>query len=331
MISTKAKLSIKVFSNKIEHKAIRDGIGEGLILAGEKEDRVVVLTADLKDSTKVDGYAKKFPSRFFDVGVAEQALVTVASGMASYGKIPFITSFSVFSPGRNWEQIRTTVCLNNVPVKIIGSHSGFSAVLDGGSHQMLEDISLMRVLPNMVVYTPSDAIEAKKAVLEALGNGKPTYIRSFREPTPIFTTEASSYKTGSAEVLWETKNPEVAIVGCGPLVYEALLAAKGLEKKGMGSIVVNCGSVKPFDDQTVIHAAKLAGAVVTIEEHQIAGGLGSVVSELLSKNFPVPMEFVGVRDSFGESGKYNELLKKYDLTSEEISSAAKKVIGRKNS
>lgn len=336
MRNKKLNLSEKIFKKDIEKVSTRDGFGEGLVELGEKDERVVVLTADLKDSTRVSQFAEKFPDRFIDVGVSEQVLVTVASGMANYGKIPFITSFAIFSPGRNWEQIRTTVCLNNVPVKIAGSHSGLSAGLDGGNHQSLEDITLMRSLPNMVVIAPSDAIETRKAVIEAAKNGKPTYIRFERDATPVMTTNGTPFKIGKAELFWDpstssghSADPQVAIIACGPLVYEALLAAKELEKKGIESQVINCHTIKPMDEQTIIRAAKTTGAVVTVENHQVTGGLGSAVSEVLAKNFPVPMEFIGMPDSFGESGKPSELLKKYKMSSDNIVEAVKKVIKKK--
>lgn len=333
MLNTKLRLSEKIFKKDVEKKSLRDGFGEGLVELGEKDERVIVLTADLKDSTRVSQFAEKFPNRFIEVGVSEQVLVTVASGMANYGKIPFITSFAIFSPGRNWEQIRTTVCLNNVPVKIAGSHAGLSAGLDGGNHQCLEDIALMRSLPNMVVIAPCDAIETRRAVIEAAKNGKPTYIRFERDATPVMTTNETPFKIGKTEVFWEANppagEPQATIIACGPLVYEALLAARELKRSDLVTTVVNCHTIKPIDEQAVIHAAKITGAVVTVENHQVAGGLGSAVSEVLSKNFPVPIEYVGMHDSFGESGKPKELLKKYKMTAEDISSSVKKVIKRK--
>lgn len=329
MINNKIKLSPKIFQKDIEYKNCRDGFGEGLLLAGEKDTNVVVLTADLAGSTKAAQFAEKFPDRFFEVGVAEQALATIAAGMAAYGKIPFITSFAVFSPGRNWEQIRTTIALNDVPVKIIGSHAGLNVGADGATHQALEDIALMRVLPNMQVLVPCDFTEAKKATLEAAKTKNPVYIRFGRELSPAFTTEKTPFKIGRAEFFWESKSPQAAIIATGPLLYEALLAAQALDKKGLETWVINCHTIKPFDEQTIIKAAKITGAVVTVEEHQVAGGMGSAIAEVLAKNFPVPMEFIGVQDSFGESGKPNELLKKYEMTKKEIEEAVKKVIGRK--
>jgi len=331
MIRKLAKLSKDMFKKEIEKRSSRDGYGEGLVEAGEKDENVVVLCADLTESTRSHLFQDKFPERFIEVGVAEQALATIASGMANYGKIPFISSYAVFSPGRNWEQIRTTICLNDVPVKIAGSHTGVCVGPDGATHQMLEDIALMRALPNMIVIAPADAIETKKAIIEAAKNEKPTYIRFSREETPLLTTEDSPFKIGRVESLWETKNPQVAIIVCGSLVYEALLAAKELEKSKIETLVINCHTIKPLDEQAIIRAAKTTGAVVTVEEHQVTGGLGGAVSEVLAKNFPVPMNFVGMNDSFGESGKPNELLAKYKMKSVDIARAVKRVIKLKTS
>lgn len=331
MINKKAKLSKKIFEKDIDMVATRQGYGEGLVIAGEKDEKVMVLCADLTESTRSILFKEKFPERFIEVGVAEQALATLAAGMANYGKIPFISSYATFSPGRNWEQIRTTIALNDVPVKIAGAHAGLTVGPDGATHQMLEDIAIMRALPNMTVIAPADAIEARKATLEAARNGKPTYLRFAREKTPVFTTDATPFKIGRAEIVWEAKDPQVAIVGCGPLVYEALLAAKELEKKGIEALVINSHTIKPIDEKEIIRAAKITGAVVTVEEHQITGGLGGAVSETLSRNFPVPMEFVGMPDSFGESGAPDELLEKYGMKAQHITEAVKKVISRKSS
>jgi len=313
-----------------ENKSTREGFGEGLVLVGEKNPEVVVLTADLKDSTKVSGFAKKFPGRFFDVGVAEQALVTIASGMANYGKIPVVTSFAVFSPGRCLEQIRTTIAMNNFPVIIVGSHTGFSAGLDGATHQALEDIAIMRTIPNMTVVSPCDFYEAKKAIMEAVSLGGPVYLRLERDATPIITKEDSKFKIGIIDTLKDAKDPQVALIATGPILSEVITAANRLEKNGIFSLVLNCHTIKPLDTQTIIHAAKIAGCAVAVEVHQKAGGLGSAVSEVLSQNFPVPVELVGVSDLFGESGKPNELLKKHKLALEGIVEAAKRVIKRKN-
>ena len=308
----------------------RDGYGEGLVEAGERDERVVVLCADLKESTRSAAFAEKFPNRFIEVGVAEQALVTIAAGMANYGKIPFVSSFAVFSPGRNWEQIRMTVGLSDLPVKIAGSHAGVSVGPDGASHQMLEDLAIMRVMPNMTVIASCDAIETKKAVLEAAKTKKPVYLRFAREKSPVFTSADSPFKIGRAEIFWQTKDPQVAIIACGPLVYQALLAARQLEKNRINCLVINCHTLKPMDERAIIRAAKLTGAVVTVEEHQVIGGLAGAVAEVLAKNFPTPIEFVGMNDSFGESGQAKELLKKYGMRADDIVIAAKRVIRRKS-
>jgi len=338
VLNNRLGLNPKLFDRDVERKSTRDGYGEGLVVAGVENENVVVLTADLKESTRSQGFSEKFPDRFIEVGVAEQNLASVASGMAAYGKIPFISSFACFSPYRNWEQIRTTIALNNVPVKIGGSHTGLSASADGATHQALEDIALMRVLPNMIVVAPCDAIETRKAIVTAAKNGKPTYIRFSRSESPVLTTEDTPFDIGKVETFWSPStssgrlgNPEVAIVACGPIIYEALLAAKKLEENGINSLVINCHTIKPLDEQEIIKASKITGAVVTVEEHQIAGGLGSAVAEVLAKNFPIPMEFVSMPDSFGESGKHDELLEKYGMKRVDIEGAVRKVIGRKNS
>src|SRR4030067_1675629 len=240
MINPKAKLSEKIFTKDIEMIATRQGYGEGLVIAGKKNSRGVALCADLTESTRTEAFKKEFPDRFIEVGVAEQALATIAAGMANYGKIPFISSYAAFPPGRNWEQIRTTIALNDVPVKIGGAHAGLTVGPDGATHQMLEDISIMRAMPNMIVVNPCDCLEAKKATMEAAKNGKPTYLRFAREKTPVFTSDDTPFKIGRVETFWESKDPQVAIIACGPLVYEALLAAKELEKKGIESLVINC-------------------------------------------------------------------------------------------
>ena len=329
MLNKKVKLSKKIFEKDIDIVATRQGYGEGLVIAGEKDERVVVLCADLTESTRSVLFQERFPERFIEVGVAEQAMATLAAGMANYGKVPFISSYAAFSPGRNWEQIRTTIALNDVPVKIAGAHAGISVGPDGATHQQLEDIALMRAMPNMVVVAPADSIEARKATVEAAKNGKPTYIRFAREKTPVFTTDKTPFKIGRAEVLWEAKSPQAAIIACGPLVYEALLAAKELDKKGIETLVINCHTIDPIDEQAIIRAAKITGAVVTVEEHQITGGLGGAVAEVLARNYPVPMEFIGMPNSFGESGTPDELLEKYGMKAKHIIEAVKRVVPRK--
>lgn len=330
MINPSSHLSPEIFSKDIEQVPTRNGYGEGLVIAGEKNEKVVALCADLTESTRTEAFAKKFPERFIEVGVAEQGMATIASGMANYGKIPFIASYSAFSPGRNWEQIRTTIALNDLPVKMAGAHSGISVGPDGATHQQLEDIALMRAMPNMVVIVPADSVETKKATLAAAFNGKPTYIRFGREKTPVFTTEETPFEIGKAYTLWESKNPQAAIIGCGALLYEALLAAKELTETGIETEVINCHTVKPIDEDTIIKAARRSGAIVTVEEHQINGGMGSAVAEVLSRNWPVPIEYIGMPNSFGESGKPDELLEKYKMKSKDIVEAAHRVIKRKS-
>ena len=331
MLNPKAKLSKKLFDKDVEQIPTRNGYGEGLVIAGEADERVVALCADLTDSTRTKYFKDKFPDRFIEIGVAEQLLATVAAGMANYGKIPFISSYAAFSPGRNWEQIRTTIAINNVPVKIGGAHAGISVGPDGATHQQLEDMAIMRAMPNMIVVAPGDSIEAKKTTIEAAKNGKPTYIRFARAKTPVFTTEDTPFKIGQAEIYWESKDPQVAIIGCGPLVYEALMAAKKLESGStkIGSIVINSHTVDPIDEKAIIAAAKKTGSVVTVEEHQINGGHGSAVAEVISRNYPVPMEYVGMPNHFGESGEPQELLEKWGMKSRHVVNAVRRVIRRK--
>ncbi len=312
---------------KLEMLPTRDGYGKGVVKAGEKDQRIVVLCADLAESTRSHWFKEKFPERFIEVGVAEQNMATIAAGMANYGKIPFISSYAAFSPGRNNEQIRTTISLNNLPVKIAGAHAGVSVGPDGATHQALEDMALMRVQPNMVVISPCDAIEAQKATFAAAFNEKPTYIRLGREKSPVFTTENMPFEIGKAVILREGK--DISIIACGPLVYEALLAAEKLEKEGIDAEVINLHTIKPLDKKTILASVKKTGAVVTVEEHQIAGGMGSAVAEVLAMNLPSPIEMIGVNDSFGQSGTPDELLNFFGLTHPSIVKAVKKVIKRK--
>lgn len=304
----------------------RNGYGEGLVEAGKKDDRVVALCADLTESTRTEYFRKKFPDRFIQIGVAEQLLATAGSGMANYGKIPFIASYAAFSPGRNWEQIRTTIALNDMPVKIAGMHAGISVGPDGATHQQLEDMALMRAMPNMTVLAPTDSIESKKATTAAAIYKGPVYMRFGREKVPVITTENTPFKIGRAEVYREGK--DVAVVACGPLVYEALMAAEKLKKK-IDVMVVNNHTIKPIDVKTLVATAKKTGAVVTAEEHQINGGMGSAVMEVLSENHIVPVERIGVRDRFGQSGTPDELMDKYGLRSKDIIAAIRKVVKRK--
>lgn len=315
-------------TKNIQMVPTRDGFGKGLVEAGEKDTRVVTLCADLSESTRVHWFQQKFPERFIQVGVAEQNMATVASGMANYGKIPFIVSYAAFSPGRNNEQIRTTVSLNHVPVKVVGCHAGVSVGPDGATHQQIEDIALMRVQPNMVVVVPCDAVEAQKATMAIAFNNEPSYIRLGREKSWVFTTPQTPFEVGRAEVLRD--GTDVAIVGCGILLYNALVAAEELAKEQMNCMVINSHTVKPLDETTIIEAAKKCGAIVSVEEHQINGGLGSAVAECLSRNYPVPQEYIGVQNRFGESGDPLELIEKLGMSVSDIKEAVKKAFKRKN-
>ncbi len=328
MLNPEAKLNPKIFESDIEQAATRDGYGEGLVAAGTSNKNVVALSADLTESTRVDAFAKKFPDRFLELGVAEQNMVTVAAGLGVSGKIPYIASYATFSPGRNWEQIRTTVAYNNANVKIAGHHAGISVGPDGATHQATEDVTIMRALPNMRVFVPCDSVEAKKATQAAAHIFGPIYLRFQREKTPIMTTLETPYLPGKAQIFWQSKKPEVLIIGMGALVYNALLAARELENDKIGSIVLNCHTIKPLDIRKIVELARKIGAVVTVEEHQVDGGLGGAVAEVLAKYAPTPIEFIGMQDTFGESGKPSELIKKYGMDVKDIKAAAKRAIRR---
>lgn len=313
MLDTFSKLNKNLFDGGIEQKPTRDGYGEGLIIAGEKDKNVVVLCADLTESTRSEGFAKKFPERFFQVGVAEQNMATVAAGLGVSGKIPFISSYATFSPGRNYEQIRTTICYNDANVKVAGHHAGISVGPDGATHQATEDISIMRVIPNIKVFVPCDAIEARKATIAAASLWGPVYLRFGREKTPVITTEDTPFVPGKVQVMWKSKRPTCAIFACGFMVYQSLRAAAELEKKEIGTIVVNVHTIKPLDEKEVVKIASSCGSVVVAEEHQQAGGLGGAIAETLALHKPTPMEFVGLKDTFGESGAPSELIERYGM------------------
>ena len=331
MINKDQKLVEDIFNKKtIKKIPIRDGYGKGVVEVGEKDERIVVLCADLMESTRSHWFEEKFPERYIEIGVAEQNLATVAAGLAIYGKIPFISSYAVFSPGRNNEQIRTLISLNNLPVKIIGAHAGVSVGHDGATHQALEDIALMRVQPNMTVVVPADMEEAQKAILASVKKSGPFYLRLAREKTPLFTTKDSPFEIGKANVLYDSDKIEIVIIACGSLVYNALLVAEELSKEKINVAVINNHSIKPMDNKTILKYAQKAGAVVTVEEHQIAGGMGSAVAELLAKEYPVPIEFIGVNDRFGQSGTPDELIEYYGMGVGSIKEAVKKVIKRKS-
>jgi len=330
MLNPHLKLNPRIFNQDVEQVPIRKGFGEGLEKAGEADKNVVALCADLTESTMMSFFKEKFPERFVEVGVAEQNLVTIASGMAAMGKIPFCSSYAMFSPGRNWEQIRTTIAYNDRKVVIVGSHAGISVGPDGGTHQALEDISLMRVMPNMDVVSPCDAIEAKKATLALAKSVKPAYLRLAREKTPIITTEETPFALGKAEIYWmpDVGLAQVGIIVTGDLMYRALLAAKELEAEGIKTKVLNLPSIKPIDMHAVITLARETKRIVTVEEHQVAGGMGGAVAEVLAQNYPVPIEFIGVQDKFGQSGTPDELVEHYGMGTPSIKKAVQKIIQR---
>jgi len=313
--------------NDLEQKDTRSGFGDAMIALGSDNEDVVALCADLSGSLKLGGFIKTWPERFFQSGVAEQNMVGMAAGLALSGKIPFATSFGVFMPTRTLDQIRISVCYNNINVKLAASHTGITVGPDGATHQALEDIAMMRVLPNMQVIVPSDTIETKKATIKAAEIQGPVYLRFGRQGAPVYTTEETPFEIGKANLLID--GSDVAIVACGRMVYESLLAEKVLSEKGISARVLNCHTIKPIDSAALIDAADVCGAVVTAEEHQKMGGLGSAVAEVLSVSKPVPMEIIGVDDTFGESGESDELMEKYGLTVQNIVIAVEKVIARK--
>jgi len=331
---------LKEFINKDKDKelnAVRNGFGEAIVEEGEKNKDIVVITADVTESTRCDKFAEKFPERFFNVGVAEQGMASVAAGLGVSGKIPFISSYAVFSPGRNWEQIRTTIAYNDSNVKIAGHHAGIMTGEDGATHQAIEDIATMRVMPNMKVVVPCDAIEAKKATIIAAQMWGPVYIRLARAKTPVITTASTPFEFGKAEIFWDSsdnvkskaKTPQVCIVACGPLVANALTAAEILDKENVGSVVLNVHTIKPLDEQKILEMAEKCGAFVSAEDHSVVGGLGSAIAELLATQKPTPMELVGIKDVFGESGNPLELIDKYSLSTQDIMQAVKRVIKKK--
>jgi transketolase len=329
MINKDAYLTESLFAPEISQRPTRDGYGEGLVLAGRANKNVVALTADLSESTRTHLFEKEFPERFFELGVAEQNMATVAAGLAVSGKIPFIASYATFSPGRNWEQIRTTISYNDANVKIAGHHAGISVGPDGATHQAVEDIATMRVMANMRVIVPADAIEARKATVAAAQIMGPIYLRFGREKTPVFTTEETPFTPGVATTLWRGRKPQVAIIGCGSILYNALLAAQQLQQEKIEIMVINMHTVKPIDEKAIIEAARICGAVVTVEEHQVAGGLGGAVAEVLGKKLPTPIECIGLQGVFGESGKPSELLDKYGMGVKDIVAAVKRAETRR--
>ncbi len=323
-MSNSQKLSPKLFTKNIELVPNRKGFGEGLLEAGKKDKDVVALCADLTESTQMEAFKQAYPERFVEIGVAEQNLVTVASGLAAVGKKPFVTSYAGFSPGRNWEQIRTTICLNDRNVKVIGSHSGVSVGPDGATHQMLEDIALMRVLPNMTVVVPADSIEAKKATIALSKTTSPAYLRLAREKTAVITTDNSPFEIGKAQILQNGK--DLTIIACGPVLYEALKSANELAKNAISVEVINCSTIKPLDTKTIVTSAKKTRRVITLEEAQVVGGMGGVVAETIAAQYPVPVMRLGIQDRFGQSGTIDQLWREYGIDTPTIVKLAKKFV-----
>lgn len=321
------KLNPKIGQKDIEQVPTRNGYGDALAELGASNPDVVVLTADLAESTRAEAFGKKYPERFVEVGVAEQNLMGLAAGMALAGKIPFLSSYAVFSPGRNWDQLRVSVCYSEANVKVAGAHAGISVGPDGATHQALEDIAITRVLPNLTVVVPCDYWETKKAT-EALANMRgPAYFRFGREKTPVMTVQETPFEIGKAYTMRE--GSDVAIIGSGFLLYNALLAAEDLARENISVMVVNNHTIKPIDSAAIVSAAEKCGAVVTVEEHQVMGGCGSAVCEVLAGRCPVPVEMVGMLNTFGESGKPEELIEKYGMGKSAIIEAVRKVLKRK--
>lgn len=310
-----------------ELKATRLGFGEALLEIGRENPDVVVIGADVTGSVKTDLFMKNFPNRFFSVGIAEQDMIGTAAGLAIAGKIPIASTFGVFATGRPYDQIRQSVAYSKLNVKICASHCGLTVGQDGATHQSLEDIALMRVLPNMIVLCPSDYVEAKKMIKAVINHKGPAYVRFFRDNTPAFNDESAPFEIGKAAKLID--GSDVTIIACGLQVWEAILAEEILSAKGISVRVLNMHTIKPIDCEEIIKAASETGAIVTAEDHQLAGGLGSAVAEVLTQNYPVPQEFVAIRDTFGESGNGSELMKKYGIAKDDIVAAVKKVLKRK--
>ena len=311
----------------MDKKSTRDGFGIGIIEITQKDERIVAISADLAESVRLKEFKEKFPERFVECGVAEQNMATIASGMANYGKIPFMASYAIFSPGRNWEQIRTAIAINNFPVKIVGSHAGIITGADGVTHQALEDIAIMRCLPNMTVIVPCDAEEARKATIASVETDGPVYIRLSREATPVLTREDDEFKIGKANILRAGK--DATIVGCGWILSEAILASEDLAKEGIECEVINMHTVSPIDTETLVGSVNKTGCIVSAEDHQVEGGLGSAIAQTLAFVRPTPQEFVAVIRQFGQSGTAGELIKRYGLDAESIKDKVRKVITRK--
>jgi len=329
MLNNELNLNQHLFNEDVEKAATRAGYGEGLVALGETNPNVVVLSADLTESVKADKFAEKFPERFFEMGVAEQNMAAVAAGFGVTGKVAFISSYATFSPGKNLETLRTTAVYNDANVKIAGHHAGLMTGPDGATHQATEDLAITRSWPKMKVIVPCDAHQAAKATMYSGNNYGPFYLRFTRDNSPLITTVDTPFDFGKAQTFWITDNPQAAIFATGYMVFHALLAAKELEEHGINVLVTNIHTIKPIDEEAIINIARQTGAIISVEDHQVDGGLGSAIAEVLSKNHPTPQEFIGLQNTFGESGKIDELLTKYNMDKNSIVQAVKKVISRK--
>lgn len=328
MLNKDLKLNEKIFDESFEQIATRDGFGQALVELGNTNPNVVVLTADLSESTRTDGFEKKFPERFFEVGVAEQNMAAIAAGLAVTGKIPFISSYATFSPGKNLETIRTTIAYNRANVKIAGHHAGIMTGPDGATHQATEDIAITRSLPCVTVFVPCDTNEAKYLTLESAKIEGPVYLRFSRDKSPIITTALTPFDKNKIQTFWITDAPKVTIFATGYMLYYAMIAAKNLEDKGINVLVANVSTVKPSNENDIVTLAKKSGKVVTVEDHQIMGGLGGMIAEILAKHSPTPIEFIGLQDTFAESGKPADLIVKYKMDEVAIEKAVMRAITR---
>lgn len=329
MLNPNLKLNPKLFDADVEIKATRVGYGEGLLQLGEKNPNVVALCADLTESTYTHLFAEKFPERFFQVGVAEQNMAAIAAGLAVSGKIPFISSYATFSPGKNWETTRTTIIYNQANVKIAGHHAGIMTGPDGATHQATEDIASVRSWPNIKILVPCDSIEGKKATIAAGEIEGAVYLRYTRDKTPIITTDQTPFEMGKIQTFWIANKPVATIFAMGYMLFYGLLAAQELEQEGIQVLVANVATIKPLDEKAILSLAKQTKAFVTVEDHQVMGGLGGAIAEYCAKNIPTPMEFIGLQNTFAESGKPKELVEKYGMGKDSIKAAVRKVISRK--
>lgn len=329
MLNPKLHLNEGMFSPDVKRAPTRNGFGEGIVELGRENPNIVALCGDLTESTRNEEFAKEFPERYFQVGVAEQNMAAVAAGLASAGKIPFISSYATFSPGKNWETLRTTAVYNDLPVKIAGHHSGIATGPDGATHEATEDIAIMRVLPGIHVLVPCDSVEARKATMAIGETDRPSYIRFSRPPTPVMTTEDTPFELGDIQVFWISDNPRVTILATGYMLFHALYAARELAGENIDVQVANVATIKPLDTESLSRFAAATGAFVTVEDHQVAGGLGGAIAEWTAKNHPLPIEFIGLQDTFAESGDPEALVEKYDMGAVAIEQAVRRVLARK--